>query len=117
MHAGGTSRASLVILALLLIELTFLLGGGILVLLVLRDKIVHVALGLCELHLIHALACVPMQEGLTPEHRSEILSNAFEHLLDSSRIAKECHGHLQALRWDVAYGGLNVVRNPFHEVR
>ena len=39
-----------------------------LVLLVLRDEIVHVALCLGELHLVHALARVPMQEGLAAEH-------------------------------------------------
>ena len=40
----------------------------LLVLLVFRDQVVHVGLGLGELHLIHALTGVPMQEGLTPEH-------------------------------------------------
>ena len=35
-----------------------------LVLLVLGDEIVHVGLGLSELHLVHALASVPMQECL-----------------------------------------------------
>ena len=51
-------------LLLLLVELSLLLGGGVLVLLVLRDKIVHVGLGLSELHLVHSLTGVPVQEGL-----------------------------------------------------
>ena len=48
-----------VVFTFLLIELTFLLGGGVLVLLVLRDEIVHVGLGLGELHLVHAFTGVP----------------------------------------------------------
>ena len=39
----------------LLIEFALLLCRGILILLVLRDQIVHVGLCLCELHLIHTL--------------------------------------------------------------
>ena len=42
---------------LLLLEVGLLLGGGVLVLLVLADQVVHVGLRLCELHLVHALAC------------------------------------------------------------
>ena len=41
--------------AFLLVEL-FVLGSGLLVLLVLGHQVVHVGLGLCELHLVHALA-------------------------------------------------------------
>ena len=48
-----------VVFTFLLIELTFLLSGGVLVLLVLRDEIVHVGLGLGELHLVHAFTGVP----------------------------------------------------------
>ena len=59
--------------ALLLLKLAFLLGRGVLVLLVLRNKIVHVGLGLSELHLVHALASIPVQEGLAAEHSSELL--------------------------------------------
>ena len=39
-----------------------------LVLLVLGDQVVHVGLGLRELHLVHALASVPVQERLAAEH-------------------------------------------------
>ena len=46
---------------LLLVELALLLGGGVLVLLVLRHQVVHVGLGLSELHLVHALTGVPAQ--------------------------------------------------------
>ena len=40
-----------------------------LILLILRDQVVHVGLSFRELHLIHTFTRVPMQEGLTPEHR------------------------------------------------
>ena len=49
---------------LLLLKLTVLLGGGVLVLLVLGHKVVHVGLGLGELHLVNALTSVPVTEGL-----------------------------------------------------
>jgi hypothetical protein len=38
-------------------------GGTYLVLLVLGDEVVHVALGLREFHLVHALARVPGEQG------------------------------------------------------
>merc|ERR1719345_411178 len=44
----------LVLLAALLLVLALLLGRGVLVLLVLGDEVVHVGLGLGELHLVHA---------------------------------------------------------------
>lgn len=53
--------------------LEFLVDCGLLVLLVLRYQVVHVGLGLCELHLVHAFARVPVQEGLPPEHGRELL--------------------------------------------
>jgi len=42
------------------VEFTFLFGGGILVLLVLRNKIVHVGFGFSEFHFIHTFTSVPM---------------------------------------------------------
>ncbi len=87
-----------------------------LVLLILGDEIVHVGLGLSELHLIHALASVPMEESLAAEHSSELLGNALEDLLDSGRISDESGSHLESPGWNVAHGRLHVVRDPFHEV-
>jgi hypothetical protein len=57
----------------LLTEIFFLFCGGILVLLILRDEVIHVALGLGELHLVHAFTCVPEEEGLPAEHDRELL--------------------------------------------
>ena len=51
----------------------FIVHCGLLVLLVLADQVVHVGLGLGELHLVHALAGVPVEEGLAPEHGRELL--------------------------------------------
>lgn len=42
-----------------------------LVLLILRNKVAHVASCLCELHLVHTLACIPVQERLENEHINE----------------------------------------------
>merc|ERR1712139_179857 len=92
-----------VILTLLLIEFTLLLGGGILVLLVLRHKIVHVGLGLGELHLVHTLTSVPVKEGLATEHASELLRHTLPELLDGGGVAKEYGCHLQTLWWNITH--------------
>merc|ERR1712190_197986 len=112
----GMARSGLA-LTLLLVELTLLLGSGVLVLLVLRNEVVHVALCLCELHLVHALTSVPMQESFSAEHSSEVLSHAFEHFLNGGGIARERDSHLQALRRNVADRSLDVLGNPLDEVR
>ena len=52
-----------------------------LILRVLGDEVVHVGLGLGELHLVHALPRVPMEEGLPTEHRRELLRDPLEQLL------------------------------------
>merc|ERR1719389_878395 len=106
----------LVIHVLLLIKLTLILSGGILVLLVLGHKIVHVRLSLGELHLVHALTSVPVKESLTTEHASELLRHTLPELLDGGRVAKEDGGHLQALWWDIANGRLDVVGDPLNKV-
>merc|ERR1712057_150792 len=102
---------------LLLIELTLVLSGCVLVLLVLGHKVVHVRLSLSELHLVHALTSVPVEEGLATEHAGELLRDTLPELLDGGGVTDEDGCHLQALRWDVANRGLNVVRDPLHEVR
>ena len=48
----------------LVVELLVVVDGGLLVLLVLGDQVVHVGLRLGELHLVHALASVPVEESL-----------------------------------------------------
>nr|ACR34067.1 unknown [Zea mays] len=72
------------LLLVLILGLLIVISSRILVLLVLRHEVIHIALGLGELHLVHALARVPVQESLPPEHGSELLAHPPEHLLDGS---------------------------------
>ena len=110
-------RKDLSLFGLLFASLALLIGGGVLVLLVLRHQIVHVGLGLSEFHLVHALASVPMQESLATEHSSELFAHTLEQLLDGRRVANESGAHLQTSWRDIANGGLHVVGDPFNEVR
>jgi len=103
-------------LFLLLVELALVLGGGVLVLLVLGDQIVHVALSLSELHLIHTLTGVPVEEGLSSEHSSKLLTDSLEELLDSGRVTNEGGTHLESSWRDIANGGLDIVRDPLDKV-
>merc|ERR1719240_91316 len=105
-----------VILSLLLIELTFLLCSSILVLLILRDQVIHVGLCLGELHLIHALACVPVEESLAAEHGCEVLGDALEHFLDGGGIACKSNCTIQTLGWNIADAHLDVVWDPLNKV-
>jgi hypothetical protein len=89
---------------------------GLLVLLVLGDKIVHVALGLSELHLVHTLTSVPMQESLTTEHGRELVTDTLEELLDGGGVSDEGGRHLEATGGNGAESGLNVVGDPLNEV-
>ena len=54
------------------------------------------------------------KEGLT--RTSELLRHPLEELLDSSRVADEGGGHLEASGRDVAHGSLHVVGDPLYEV-
>merc|ERR1712113_157741 len=103
-------------LHLLLVHLFFVLSGGVLVLLVLRNEIVHVGFGFGELHLVHTLTGVPVEEGLSSEHGGELLTDSLEHLLDGGGVSEESNGHLESLWWDIADGGLDVVGDPLDEV-
>merc|ERR1712066_897710 len=58
-----------------------------------------------------------MEEGLSSEHGGELLTNSLEHLLDGGGVTEEGNGHLETLWWDIANSGLDVVWNPFNEVR
>merc|ERR1712195_10260 len=91
-------------------------GDDILILLILRNEIVHVGLSLGELHLVHAFSSVPMEESLSSEHSGELFSNSLEHLLDGGGVTKEGNGHLESLWWDIANSRFDVVWDPFDEV-
>ena len=57
-------------------------GDPGMVLLILINQIIHIALWLSELHLIHTFAGVPMKESLPPKHSCELLAHTPEHLLN-----------------------------------
>jgi len=109
--------SSLLGLAFFFIIFILLLSGGILILLIFRDQVIHVWFGFCEFHLVHTFTGVPMEECLTSEHSSELFSNSLEHFLDSGGVSDEGDGHLKALWWNITNAWLNVVWNPFNEVR
>merc|ERR1719213_1438500 len=58
-----------------------------------------------------------MEESLSSEHCSELFTNSLEHFLDSGGVTEEGNGHLETLWWDIANSRLDVVWNPFNEVR
>ena len=58
-----------------------------------------------------------MEESLSSEHSSELLTNSLEHLLDGGGVTKEGNGHLESLWWDIANGGFDVVGDTLDEVR
>ncbi|KFU94271.1 hypothetical protein M959_03261, partial [Chaetura pelagica] len=80
------------------------------------DQVVHVALSLSELHLIHPLPRVPVEKGLAAEHGGELLRDPLEELLDGRAVANEGDSHLEATGWDVTHSRLDVVGDPLHEV-
>ena len=55
-----------------------------------------------RVHLIHALAGVPVEEGLAAEHGGELLGNALEQLLDGCAVTYEGSSHLEATGGNVA---------------
>ena len=71
------------------IVLEVLVNGGILILLILGDEVVHVGLCFGELHLVHALASVPVEESLSSEHSGELLGDSLEDLLDGGGVTNE----------------------------
>jgi len=101
----------------LLVHLFLILSSSILILLILGNEIVHVGLSFSELHLVHTLTGVPMEESLSSEHGGELLTNSLEHLLDGSGVTEEGNRHLESLWWDIADGGFDVVWDPLNEVR
>mmetsp|Transcript_41418 Transcript_41418/g.86943 ORF Transcript_41418/g.86943 Transcript_41418/m.86943 type:complete len:447 (+) Transcript_41418:339-1679(+) len=89
---------------------------GVLILLIFAHQIVQVALRLGELHLVHALPGVPMQEGLTTEHDGKLLGHPLPRLLNAGGVSDEDARHLHSHGGNVADAGLEVVGNPFDKV-
>jgi len=59
-------------------EISFVLCGGVLLLLIFRHEVVHVGFRLRKFHLVHTLPGIPMQEGFAAEHGSELLGDSLE---------------------------------------
>merc|ERR1711865_707718 len=112
-----SQRKDLIFFLFIFFVFLIVIGGGVLVLLVFRDEIVHVRFGFGELHFVHTFASVPVKEGLSSEHRSELFGDTFEQFLDSGRVTDEGTRHLKSTWWDVTHGGLDVVWDPLDEVR
>merc|ERR1719351_530256 len=108
-------RLYLLQFSLFLIKL-IILSGGFLVLLIFGDEVVHVGLCLSELHLVHALASVPMEESLPSEHSSELLGDSLEQLLDGGGVTDEGSGHLETSWRYVTDSSLDIVWNPLNKV-
>merc|ERR1712048_36288 len=103
----------LVFLGILVI---FVIDTGLLILLVLGNQIHHVTLCLSELHLVHTLASVPVEEGLSSEHSTKLVANPGKQLLDGSVVSDEGGGHAKTLGRDVTDGRLHIVGDPLHKV-
>lgn len=71
---------------------------------------------LSELHLVHPLPCVPVQESFASKHGCKLFTNSLKQLLDSSAVTNKCRRHLEPTRRYVANSGLNVVRDPLDEI-
>ena len=68
----------------IVIKVFVILHSGLLVLLVLGDEVVHVGLGLGELHLVHALTGVPVEESLRVRKLIRRRRNSIKRFLPSS---------------------------------
>ena len=101
----------------LFIKLSFLLSSCILILLIFRNKIVHVRFSFSEFHLVHSLSGIPVQKGLSSKHSSELFSDSLKHFLNSSRVSYECYSHFKSLWRNITNRWFDIVRNPFYEVR
>lgn len=69
-----------------------------------------------DLHLVHTLLGVPMQEGLPLEHGGELVADTPEELLDGGGVTQESDGHLETTGRDVTLRGKHVVGDPLDEV-
>ena len=103
-----TVRLFLFAVGLSSVEFSLVVSGSLLVLLVLGDEVVHVALSLGELHLVHTLTSVPMEESLATEHGRELLGDSLEQLLDGRAVSDEGGSHGQSARRNVTDGSLNM---------
>ena len=60
---------------------------------------------------------IPFNYYLAPEHSGELFADALEQFLNGSCVSNEGSSHFQTTGWDVTNGSLDVVGDPFNEVR
>merc|ERR550537_411344 len=89
-----------------------LVDGGLLVLSVLGDEVGDVGLSLLELHLVHALAGVPVKVRLDAVQLRELVEDEGEEELHGRAVAHESTARVVAGVGDVAHGRLDVVGDP-----
>jgi len=89
---------------------------GILLVLVLSDQVPDVLVRLLELHLVHALALVPVEEGLALVEGAELRREALEHGLERGGVGHEGGGDVGINRRYIDDGALDVVGDPLDEV-
>merc|ERR1719320_925218 len=116
MSCSASSLLHVLFSIVFVIKLLVHVCSSFLVLLVLRDKVVHVGLSLGELHLVHTLAGVPVKESLPPEHGGELLGDPLEDLLDGGGVAYKGGGHLETSRRNITHSSLHIVGDPLHEI-
>merc|ERR1712142_639950 len=88
------------------------LNGGVLLVLVLGDEVPHVLVGLLELHLVHALALVPVEEGLALVHGAELGRQTLEDALEGGGVGDEGAARLVVNGRSFHYARLLVVWDP-----
>jgi hypothetical protein len=57
-----------------------------------------------------------MQESLSSEHSTELITNTLEEFLDRGGVTDEGRRHSETTWWDGAESGLDIVGNPLNEV-
>merc|ERR1711994_1033930 len=77
------------VVLIILLSITVEVHHGVLLILIFGDQIAHIFIRLLELHLVHALAFVPMQERLALVHLRKLRRNALKHALNRRRIRHE----------------------------
>merc|ERR1719438_332680 len=73
-----------------LLVLIFISKDGILLVLVLSDEIPDVLVSLLELHLVHALSLVPVEERLPLVHSAELCGQTLEDSFQRRGVGNEC---------------------------
>merc|ERR1719281_2413389 len=101
---------------LLLLFVAVCFDRSILLILVLGDQITNVLISLLELHLVHALSLVPVEEGLPLVHSSELGGESLEDALERGGVGNECARLLGVLGGHFDNRGLHVVGDPLDEV-